>query len=138
MKKIKSIELDKGSFIKIMSRPHKVTISIYPISVITAELYADAKANITGKADEYLKAVKEAADNAWPNIKPKVADSWGADYDEMYDTKRDVNYEIGGLRRVVQICGYPEDDQANYDFNKRRMQSYLFDLMEARDKEAEK
>lgn len=77
MKKIKSIELDKGSFIKIMSRPHKVTISIYPISVITAELYADAKANITGKADEYLKAVKEAADNAWPNIKPKVADSWG-------------------------------------------------------------
>lgn len=138
MKKIKSIELDKGSFIKIMSRPHKVTISIYPISVITAELYADAKANITGKADEYLKAVKEAADNAWPNIKPKVADSWGAEYDEMYDTKRDVNYEIGGLRRVVQICGYPEDDQANYDFNKRRMQSYLFDLMEARDKEAEK
>lgn len=138
MKKIKSIELDKGSFIKIMSRPHKVTISIYPISVITAELYADAKANITGKADEYLKAVKEAADNAWPNIKPKVADSWGAEYDEMYDTKRDVNYEIGGLRRVVQICGYPEDNQANYDFNKRRMQSYLFDLMEARDKEAEK
>ena len=138
MKKIKSIELDKGSFIKIMSRPHKVTISIYPISVITAELYADAKANITGKADEYLKAVKEAADNAWSNIKPKVADSWGAYYDEMYDTKRDVNYEIGGLRRVVQICGYPEDDQANYDFNKRRMQSYLFDLMEARDNEAEK
>lgn len=138
MKKIKSIELDKGRFIKIMSRPHKVTISIYPISVITAELYADAKANITGKADEYLKAVKEAADNAWPNIKPKVADSWVADYDEMYDTKRDVNYEIGGLRRVVHICGYPEDDQANYDFNKRRMQSYLFDLMEARDKEAEK
>ena len=138
MKKIKSIELDKGSFIKIMSRPHKVTISIYPISVITAELYADAKANITGKADEYLKAVKEAADNAWPNIKPKVADSWGAEYDEMYDTKRDVNYEIGGLRRVVQICGYPEDNQANYDFNKRRMQSYLFDLMEARDKEADK
>lgn len=138
MNKIKSIELDKGGFIKIMSRPHKVTISIYPISKITAELYADAKANITGKADEYLKAVKEAADNAWPNIKPKVADSWGADYEEMYDTKRDVNYEFAGLRRVVRICGYPEDDQANYDFNKRRMQSYLFDLMEARDKEAEK
>lgn len=138
MKKTKSIELDNGSFIKIMSRPHKVTISIYPISKITAELYADAKANITGKADEYLKAVKEAADNAWPNIKPEVADSLGADYDEMYDTKRDANYKIGGLRRVVQICGYPEDDQANYDFNKRRMQSYLFDLMEARDKEAEK
>lgn len=138
MKKTKSIELDNGSFIKIMSRPHKVTISIYPISKITAELYADAKANITGKADEYLKAVKEAADNAWPNIKPEVADSLGADYDEMYDTKRDANYEIGGLRRVVQICGYPEDDQANYDFNKRRMQSYLFDLIEARDKEAEK
>lgn len=135
MKKIKCIELANGNFIKVVSRPHKVTVSIYPISKITVGLYADATADISEKADEYFKAVKEAAENAWPNIKPKIADSWGADYAEMYDGKRDVNYELDGLRKFVGICGYPEDDQANYDFNKRRMQSYLFDLIEARDKE---
>ena len=133
MKMIRCIELANDSFIKIASRPHKVTISIYPISKITSELYADATASIADKADEYFKAVKDGADNAWPGIKPKVADSLAADYDEMYDDKRDVNYELGGLRSIVQICGYPEDYQAKYDFNKRRMQSYLFDLIEAHD-----
>lgn len=125
-----------GGIVRVVARAHKVTISITPILNVTSGLYADAKIDVSTDPDKFLMMVQECAELAWPGIQPKVADSAASDYDSYYDSKRDVEYELSGLRKIIRLCGYPGLADASYDFNKRRMQSYLFDLLEAKERKS--
>lgn len=126
------IDLHNGQYIQVLAKPHKVTFRMFPIaSTLWDGLYNNANINIASVADEFFKDIKDCAMVAWPKIVSKVADSDASDYYAYYYSKRDVEYELGGLRGVVRICGYELNNMACYDFNKRRMQSYLYDLEEA-------
>jgi hypothetical protein len=126
------IDLHNGQYIQVVAKPHKVTLRMFPItSTLCDGLYNNAKINVTSVADEFFKDIKDCAQIAWPKIVSKVADSDASDYYAYYDSKRKVEYELGGIRGVVGICGYELNSMACYDFNKRRMQSYLYDLEEA-------
>lgn len=126
------IDLNNGQYIQVVAKPHKVTLRMFPItSMLWDGLYNNAKINVASVADEFFKNIKDCAHVAWPEIVSKVADSDASDYYAYYDSKRKVEYELGGLRGVVGICGYGLNSMACYDFNKRRMQSYLYDLEEA-------
>lgn len=65
----------------------------------------------------------------WKDFKPKIADSMSSDYTEYYDKKFDNDgylsvYE-GGIfliERPSKECHYM------YKFNKRRMESFIYDL----------
>lgn len=127
------IDLHNGKYIQIVASPHKVTLCMFPIEAVIADgLYNYARANVSSIADNYLAGIKDCAEVAWPGIIAKVADSDASDYYAYYDSKYDVEHELEGLHSIIQVTGYKQDSMACYDFNKRRMQSYLFDLMEER------
>lgn len=74
--------------------------------------------------------VKELAEEVWPGIEPKEATSYASDYDEYYDKKLDNNGSLKlnfneSILRVSQVAYY---ESRVYKFNKRKMQSFLFDL----------
>ena len=79
---------------------------------------------------EYLEA---DANCICKNLNPRVADSFESDYDEYYD--REYNNE-GGLKYIdreastILLSLWPPYGSTNrlYQFNKRRMESFLFDL----------
>lgn len=126
-KKIK-IELENDEYVLITARAHKVTLSLYPVESTISDLYAKAVVHLGSKAEAFAKAIHEASELAWPGIKAKLADSDASDYYEYYDSKKDVEYELNGWQDEVDMMGYQGDDVASYDFNKRRMQSYLHDI----------
>lgn len=126
------IDLHNGQYVQVVAKPHKVTLRMFPItSTIADGLYNNASVNVAPVADEFLKDVQDCARVAWPKIVSKVADSDASDYYAYYDSKHGAEYELGGLRGVIDIRGYELNGAACYDFNKRRMQSYLYDLEEA-------
>ena len=79
---------------------------------------------------EYLKA---ESNYTWKNLNPRVADSFESDYDEYYDREYDNE---GGLKYIdregltIHLGLLPPYGSTNrlYQFNKRRMESFLFDL----------
>ena len=133
------IDLHNGKYIQIFAKRHKATLGIFPIKpTIAGGLYNNASVDVSSVANRFFRDIKDCAAIAWPEITAKVADSDTSDYYAYYDSKSDVEYELEGLRGSVRLCGYDLNGMTCYDFNKRRMQSYLFDLTEARDKEAKK
>jgi len=81
--------------------------------------------NPTGELAQYLE---EVAKEVWPAHTPKLATSDGADYWEYYDSTLDSN---GYLTMYAdKLCiGRPSlDSKRIYQFNKRRMESFLYDL----------
>lgn len=65
----------------------------------------------------------------WKDFNPKIANSMSSDYTEYYDKKFDSNgylsvYEEGviSIERPSKECPYM------YKFNKRRMESFMYDL----------
>ncbi len=127
------IDLHNGKYIQLVAKPHKVTLGMFPVEAVVADgLYNYASADVSSVADIFLKDIKDCAEVAWPGIVAKVADSYASDYYAYYDSNYDVEHELDGLHKLIEICGYELNSMACYDFNKRRMQSYLFDLMEER------
>ena len=77
---------------------------------------------------EIIKYLERISSNIWKDFKPKVADSLSSDYEEYYDKKYDNNgYLCIGenslkMERPYIDCPYM------YKFNKRRMESFIYDL----------
>lgn len=83
--------------------------------------------------DEIKRSIIDGANNIWKNLNPKIADSWGSDYDEWYDK------EVGNEANLVLIpkaCiinvnpPFGRKGTRLYRFNKRTMESFVFDLNE--------
>lgn len=82
--------------------------------------------------DRLVNHLETEANRIWKNLKPRVADSFESDYDEYYDREYDNE---GGLRfidhenPIIHLVLHPPYGSINrlYQFNKRRMESFLFD-----------
>lgn len=75
---------------------------------------------------DYLETV---AKQMWCDFTPKEADSLSSDYEEYYDRKYDSNpylklYRDGSFR----IEKPDKDSSYMYKFNKKRMESFIYDL----------
>lgn len=74
--------------------------------------------------------IETVAYESWwtPTFGPKEAQSAGADYDEYYDRELDNNGSLS-LRGITFRMNRPALDNVRlYQFNKRKMESFLYDL----------
>ncbi|MEL3959510.1 hypothetical protein NST17_20370 [Caldifermentibacillus hisashii] len=52
---------------------------------------------------KFANYIKEIASEAWSNVVPKEADSWGSDYAEYYDRKYDDNGDLVIIKNGIRI-----------------------------------
>ena len=80
-------------------------------------------------SDEILHYLKDQATKVWKSFAPKEADSFGADYWEFYDKATDNNGYLRISDDGVIVFGSPSvETTLLYQFNKRRMESFIYDL----------
>ncbi|PAV30254.1 hypothetical protein CIL05_07235 [Virgibacillus profundi] len=79
----------------------------------------------------FMEYIKEAANESWANITPKEANSMGTDYDEYYDRRYDDNgyLTIGDYGIKIRAPYWSTDTL--YQFNKPKIQSFIYDLQKA-------
>lgn len=86
---------------------------------------------------DFAEYIKEIANEAWKDIKPKVATSEGSDYYEYYDRRYDNN----GYLSIRDKSGQDKNGQVElhieapygskdtlYQFNKPKIQSFIYDM----------
>ncbi|PAF27290.1 hypothetical protein CHH61_03955 [Shouchella clausii] len=85
---------------------------------------------------EFIDYLKRAANEAWTTITPKEAYSMGSDYNEYYDRRYDNNgyLSIGDSEIDIKAPNLSKDTL--YQFNKAKIQSFLFDLEKTLSKKA--
>lgn len=78
----------------------------------------------------FTNKLKELAVIVWGNIEPKEAISEASDYYEYYDKELDNNgyFTFNASKGFIQVCQVYDNNSRIYKFNKRKMQSLLFDL----------
>lgn len=76
---------------------------------------------------ELFKFLKEQAVKVWKTFTPKAADSFGADYWEFYDRNTDNNGYLE-IRNELKFQSPSDETTLLYQFNKRRMESFIYDI----------
>lgn len=77
---------------------------------------------------ELVEYIREVSNESWANLTPKLATSMGADYDEYYDRELDNNGYLSILENGLYIKRPMYESGKMYQFNKPKMQSFLYDL----------
>ena len=77
---------------------------------------------------EFSDYLHQAANEAWKGITPKEAQSMGADYDEYYDRRYDNNGYLTLTDEGIHIEAPHLSIDTLYQFNKAKIQSFLYDL----------
>ena len=78
---------------------------------------------------EIVDYLENIANEIWKGFNLKVADSVSSDYVEYYDRKYDNNGYLSILKNYVFSIERPyKDIPYMYKFNKRRMESFIYDL----------
>ncbi|NME95333.1 hypothetical protein HF847_04910 [Clostridium cochlearium] len=77
---------------------------------------------------DLFEHLKEVSNKSWNNIKPREADSLGADYDEYYDRQLDNNGCLAIRENMLLIERPALESNKLYQFNKRKMESFLYDF----------
>lgn len=77
---------------------------------------------------DFVAYIEKVANEAWSNVVPKEADSPASDYDEYYDRKYDDNgnLSVKGNEIVIIAPYWPVDTL--YQFNKPKIQAFIYDL----------
>lgn len=78
---------------------------------------------------EIINYLNNISHDIWKDFTPKIAKSMSCDYTEYYDKKYDSDgyltvYE-GGILLIERPC---KECTYMYKFNKRRMESFIYDL----------
>jgi hypothetical protein len=81
---------------------------------------------------KFIEYLHEAADEAWSNIIPKEAHSMGSDYDEYYDRRYDNNGYLSLTDTGISINAPHLSKDTLYQFNKAKIQTFLYDLEKKR------
>lgn len=76
---------------------------------------------------ELFKFLKEQAVKVWKTFTPKAANSFGADYWEFYDRNTDNNGYLE-IRNELKFQSPNDETTLLYQFNKRRMESFIYDI----------
>ena len=77
---------------------------------------------------DLLTYLKEQATRIWKSFTPKEADSFGADYAEFYDKASDNNGYLDYRDEILLFESPSEETTLLYKFNKRRMESFIYDM----------
>lgn len=76
---------------------------------------------------EVLKHIKHAASESWSNIEPRDATSESSDYYEYYDREFDNNGLLSLKENKINLHRPIRESNRLYKFNKRKMETFLFD-----------
>jgi hypothetical protein len=77
---------------------------------------------------EFSDYIHVVAKEVWPAHTPKQATSDGADYWEYYDRELDNNGYLNLYKEKLCIERPSLDNKRIYQFNKHKMESFLYDL----------
>lgn len=77
---------------------------------------------------EILHYLKEQATKVWKSFRPKEADSFGADYWEFYDKNTDNNGYLEVSKEALVFQSPSDETTLLYQFNKRKMESFIYDM----------
>ncbi|MDP9675240.1 hypothetical protein J2W97_001223 [Paenibacillus jamilae] len=77
---------------------------------------------------ELLTYIEMIANEVWTNLLPKEANSLGSDYYEYYDKVLDNNGYLRIRENTICIDRPVLDGHKLYQFNKKRMESFIFDF----------
>jgi len=78
--------------------------------------------------EQIIKYLESISKDIWKDFNPKEANSFSSDYEEYYDRKYDNNGYLKILENGFKIERPYVDCPYMYKFNKRRMESFLYDL----------
>lgn len=90
--------------------------------------------------EKFIAYCEEISKESWSNFEPKVADSIGADYDDYYDKEFDNNGSLSIRARIISIEAPYTQLKSSGDivrfikFNKRKFESFIFDLRRSKSK----
>ena len=76
----------------------------------------------------FFAYIEVIANESWSNIVPKEANSLGSDYAEYYDRKYDANGYLAIGENAISIDAPYWSVDTLYQFNKPKIQSFLYDL----------
>ncbi|MCC4383731.1 hypothetical protein LMB54_07935 [Limosilactobacillus reuteri] len=107
---------------KVIVRVNKSNIQIHTEEkkIIDYRFYLDS--------DEILHYLKEQATRIWKSFHPKEADSLSSDYFEFYDRGTDANGYLEYRNEGLIFESPSEETTLLYQFNKRRMESFIYDM----------
>lgn len=71
---------------------------------------------------------KTLACKIWSSFEPKEATSWASDYDSYYDKEFDNEGDLTLINNGIQVLGPDEDSSRLFRFNKRKAESFVYDL----------
>ncbi|MEK4824522.1 hypothetical protein NSS71_08185 [Niallia sp. FSL W8-0951] len=77
---------------------------------------------------EFVVDIEKFANESWSNIVAKEANSHGSDYEEYYDRKYDDNGSLYIEDEGIRIIAPYWSVDTLYQFNKPKIQSFLFNL----------
>lgn len=78
--------------------------------------------------DDFVSHLETVSKKAWANISPKEADSLGSDYYEYYDKEFDNNGYLTLRNNWIFVERPSLESSRFYKFNKKKMESLLYDL----------
>lgn len=77
---------------------------------------------------ELIKYIESISNKIWKDFTPKEANSISSDYEEYYDSKYDNNGYLSIGESFLKIERPHIECPYMYKFNKRRMESFIYDL----------
>lgn len=77
---------------------------------------------------ELLEYIEEVSNKSWANLTPKECDSLGSDYYEYYDRPLDNNGYLTIKKNALFIDRPTVESERLYKFDKRKMQSFIYDF----------
>lgn len=79
-----------------------------------------------------VKYLEIEAKKIWVNFEPKEANSWASDYDEYYDREYDNNGYLSIENSFTLYISGPDNTSSKlYQFNKRKLESFIFDCQKS-------
>ncbi|MGI0534966.1 hypothetical protein KFD70_22005 [Bacillus pfraonensis] len=75
-----------------------------------------------------LEYIEEISNKSWSNLISKECDSFGSDYYEYYDRPLDNNGYLRIGKNVLFLERPTTESERLYKFDKRKMQSFIYDF----------
>lgn len=103
------------------------------------ELHSELEGEFTfskNEFDEIKRSIIDGANNIWKNLNPRIADSFSSDYDEWYDKESGNEANLVLIPKACTFKITPPFGRKGtrlYRFNKRTMESFIFDLNKGED-----
>jgi len=77
---------------------------------------------------ELLDYIESISNDSWNDIAPKETDSLGSDYYEYYDRELDNNGYLSVRNNTLSLSRPALESTKLYQFNKRKMESFIYDF----------